>query len=456
MNDSITQSVLFPNLFSKPVHASFDQDNSSSDGGAILIKAMDSQLQLSRRLAACVFDERDPDMVEHTVHDLLRQRIYGLACGYADCNDAAHLRNDPIHKLILDRDPIDGNPLGSQPTLSRFENAVSRKDLFRMASELAEIVVSHHAERLGGKVRRITIDLDPTDDSTHGQQQLSFFNGHYDSWCYLPVVGTLQFNDESEKYLFTIVLRPGNATAAEGAIGILRRILALLRGAFGRANIRVRLDGGFANPQLLDFLEQQELEYLVAIARNARLERRARRLMGRARMMSRTSGATEHVFGETLYAAKKWSHRRRVIIKAEVVRHPGRDPKNNPRFVVTNLPHKPENVYQIYRDRGDAENRIKELHHGLELDRTSCSSFWANQLRVLMTAAAYVLMQEMRRLAAGTSLDKAQVSTLRERLLKLGVWVKVTARRIILHLPSNHGWIKPWRRIALAIGASPG
>ena len=219
MNDSATQSVLFPNLFSKPEHASFDQDNSSSDGGAILIKAMDSQLQLSRRLAACIFDERDPDMVEHTVHDLLR---------------------------------------------------------------------------------------------------------------------------------------------------------------------------------------------------------------------------------------------RRIIIKAEVVRHPGRDPKNNPRFVVTDLPHKPENVYQIYRDRGDTENRIKELHHGLELDRTSCSSFWANQLRVLMTAAAYVLMQERRRLAAGTSLDKAQVSTLRERLLKLGVWVKVTARRIILHLPSNHGWIKPWRRIALAVGVSPG
>jgi len=141
---------------------------------------------------------RNLDMIEHTVHDLLRQRIYGLACGCADCNDAAQLRNDPIHKLILDRDPIDGNPLGSQPTLSRFENAVSRKDLFPMGSELAEIVVNHHARRLGAKARLITIDLDPTDDPTHGQQQLSFFNGHYDSWCYLPMVGTLQFNDESE------------------------------------------------------------------------------------------------------------------------------------------------------------------------------------------------------------------------------------------------------------------
>ena len=456
MTESTTQTVLFPDLFSKPVVAAFDQDNSSSDGGAILIKGIDSRLRLSERLATCIFDQRDPDMVEHTVHDLLRQRVYGLACGYTDCNDAAHLRNDPIHKLVLDRDPIDGNPLGSQPTLSRFENAASRKDLFRLGAELAEIVVDNHARRLGGKARLITIDLDPTDDPTHGQQQLSFFNSHYDSWCYLPLVGTLQFNDESEKYLFTIVLRPGNATAGEGAIGILRRILALLRHAFGDIRIRIRLDGGFANPQLLDFLEEEGLEYLVAIARNTRLEKRARRLMGKARMKSRSSGVTEHVFGETLYAARKWSHRRRVIIKAEVVRHPGRDPKNNPRFVVTNLPHKPVNVYQIYRDRGDTENRIKELHHGLQIDRTSCSSFWANQFRVLLTAAAYVLMQEMRRLAAGTDLEAAQISTLRERLLKPGVWVKITVRRIVLHLPSNYGWIKPWRRVALAIGASPG
>ena len=456
MTDSTTQTVLFPDLFSKPVLATFDQDNSSSDGGAILIKGIDSRLRLSERLAGCIFDERDPDMIEHTVHDLLRQRIYGMACGYADCNDAAHLRNDPIHKLVLDRDPIDGDPLGSQPTLSRFENAASRKDLFRLGAELAEIVVSHHARRLRRKARLITIDLDPTDDPTHGQQEFSFFNGHYDSWCYLPVVGTLQFNDESEKYLFTIVLRPGNATAGEGATGILRRIVALLRDAFGNVRIRVRLDGGFANPQLLDFLEEEELEYLVAIACNSRLEKRARRLMGKARMKSRSSGVTEHVFGETLYAARKWSHRRRVIIKAEVVRHPGRDPKNNPRFVVTNLPHKPVNVYQIYRDRGDAENRIKELHHGLELDRTSCSSFWANQFRVLMTAAAYVLMQEIRRLAEGTGFATAQVTTLRERLFKIAAWVKTSARRIVIHFPIAYPWLDAWRQLANAVGAASG
>jgi hypothetical protein len=456
MTDPTTQTVLFPDLISKPLVAVFDQDNSSSDGGAILLKAIDRRLGLSKRLAGCIDDGREIDRVWHSVHDLLRQRIYGLACGYADCNDASRLRNDPVHKMILDRDPLEGDPLGSQPTLSRFENSVSNRDLVRMGRELAEIVVGHHARRLGGKARLITIDLDPTDDPTHGQQQLSFFNGHYDTWCYLPIVGTLQFDDEAEKYLFTIVLRPGNASASLGAVGILRRILELLRESFGKTRIRVRLDGGFANPQLLDFLEEQDVEYLVAMGSNVRLEKRARRLMGRARILSRTAGQTEHVFGETLYAAKKWSHRRRVIIKAEVVRHPGRDPKNNARFVITNLPHKPENVYQIYRERGDAENRIKELHHGLELDRTSCTSFRANQMRVLMTAAAYVLMQEMRRLSAGTCYDRAQVSTLRERLLKLGAWVQRSVRRIVLHLPSNFAWTKTWRRVALASGALSG
>jgi hypothetical protein len=456
MAHSNTQTVLFPALFQKPVHVTFDQDNSSSDGGAILLKAIDRRLALSDRLAACIEDIRETERVWHSVHDLLRQRIYGLACGYADCNDADRLRHDPVHKMILDRDPIEGEPLGSQPTLSRFENSVSNRDLARMGRQLAELVVSHHARRLRGKARLITIDLDPTDDPTHGQQQLSFFNGHYDTWCYLPVVGTIRFNDESEKYLFTAVLRPGNAPAAVGAVGILRRILRLLRESFGKTRIRVRLDGGFANPQLLDFLDDEAIEYVVAMGSNVRLEKRARRLMARARILSRQSGKTEHVFGETRYAARKWSRRRRIIIKAEIVRHPGRDPKNNARFVVTNLPHTPANVYQIYRERGDAENRIKELHHGLELDRTSCTSFRANQLRVLMTAAAYVLMQEMRRLAAGTCCDRAQVGTLRERLLKLGAWVQMSVRRIVLHLPSNFAWIKTWRRIALAAGALPG
>jgi hypothetical protein len=456
MTQDTTQSVLFPSLFSKPVLATFDQPDSSSDGGALLLKGIDSQMNLSARLAACIEDDRQQGKVLHPIHDLLRQRIYGIACGYADCNDAARLAEDPVQKLLLDRDPINGDALGSQPTLCRFENAPSKTELYKLGIELADIVVSHHAERLSGKANRVTIDLDPTDDPTHGKQQLSFFNGYYDTWCYLPVVGTLQFNNESEKYLFTVVLRPGNAPASKGAIAILTRIIAMLKASFPKTKIRVRLDGGFANPELLDYLEMEEVEYVIGMASNARLLKRARRLMGKARMQSRTTGATEDVFGETLYAAKKWSHRRRIIIKAEVVREDGRKPRDNPRFVITNLHYKPDTVYQIYRGRGDTENRIKELHHGLEIDRTSCTSFWANQFRVLMTAAAYVLMQELRRLAAGTGLAAAQVTTLRERLFKIAAWVKTSARRIVIHFPINHPWLGVWQHLANAVGALSG
>jgi hypothetical protein len=251
------------------------------------------------------------------------------------------------------------------------------------------------------------------------------------------------------------VLRPGNAPASLGARGLLRRLLGQLRQAFPTATFRVRLDGGFASPKVFAFLEAQPVEYVVAMASNARLEKRARRLMGKARMLSRATGQTAHLYGETRYAARTWRRKRRVIIKAEVVRHPGRDPKNNPRFVVTNLTDDPQTVYeQIYCQRGDMENRLKELHHGLELDRTSCSRFLANQFRVLLTLAAYVLFQELQRRAHGTACADAQVLTLRERLIKLAVWVERSVRRVVLHLPATFPWLRTWRQLARAVGAT--
>jgi hypothetical protein len=228
-----------------------------------------------------------------------------------------------------------------------------------------------------------------------------------------------------------------------------------LRTAFPDAVLRVRLDGGFASPTLFTFLEREQVEYVVAMASNVRLAKRARRLMGRARVLSKGSGQTEHLYGETRYAARKWKRKRRVIMKAEVVRHPGRPPKNNPRFVVTNLADAPETVYRLYCQRGDVENRLKELHHGLELDRTSCSRFFANQFRVLLTLAAYILFQELRRRAAGTDCAVAQVTTLRERLLKLAVWVERSVRRIVLHFPMDFPWRPTWQHLARAVGATP-
>ena len=438
----------------KPVVVLGDMPDTSSDGGAVLLKSLDTQLQLTKRVAACLLDGRQAGKVQHATLELLRQRVFGIACGYVDCNDAARLADDPIHKLLLDRDPITGPALASQPTLSRFENAVGWRELRDMAHVLADTVIDTHRRRLKGRATRITIDLDPTDDPTHGQQAFTFFNGHYDTWCYLPIVATVTFNDEREQFAVAAVLRPGNAPATRGARGILRRLLGKLRAAFPTATFRVRLDGGFAHPRLFTFLERQQVEYVVAMASNRRLEKRARRLMGKARMLSKASGQTAHLYGETRYAAKSWKRKRRVIIKAEVVRHPGRDPKNNPRFVVTNLPDAPETVYQFYCGRGDVENRLKELHHGLEMDRTSCSQFLANQFRVLLTLAAYILFQELRRRAARTACADAQVTTLRERLIKLAVWVQRSARRIVLHFPVSFPWLPTWRHLARAVGAT--
>ena len=438
----------------KPVVARFDMPHASSDGGAVLLKSLDTQLQLTQRVAACLIDGRQPGKVQHETLELLRQRVFGIACGYADCNDAARVADDAIHKLLVDRDPIGGRALASQPTLSRFENAVSWWELRDLAHALADTVIDTHRRRLKGRATRITIDLDPTDDPTHGQQEFSFFNGHYDAWCYLPVVATVTFNAEPAQFAVAAVLRPGNAPAPRGARGILRRLLGKLRAAFPQAAFRVRLDGGFAHPKLFTFLEQQQVEYVVAMASNARLDKRARRLMGKARMRSRATGQTEHLYGETRYAARTWARPRRVIIKAEVVRHPGRAPKNNPRFVVTNLPDAPEAVYHFYCGRGDVENRLKELHQGLAMDRTSCSRFLANQFRVLLTLAAYILFQELGRRAARTTCADAQVTTLRERLIKLAVWVDRSARRIVLHLPVSFPWLSTWRQLARAVGAT--
>ncbi len=455
--ETIPQTVLFPDLFDKPLVATFDQAHASSDGGAILLKAAERHYGLIDALARCLVDDRQRGKVRHSLRDLLAQRVFGLACGYPDANDSERLGDDPIQKLLLGRDPITGDTLASQPTVSRFENAVQRRALYHMGRELAATVIDRHRRRLHGRARRITIDLDPTDDPTHGAQQLSFFNGHYDTWCYLPVLGFLTFDDEPEQYLFAAILRPGNAAATRGARGLLLRTFALLRRAFPGARLRVRLDGGFASAELLDLLDAERVDYVVAMAENAVLTRAAEPLMPLARLRAEQTGQTAHVYGETHYQAGTWDHPRRVVIKAEVVRLAGREPRDNPRFVITNLRPTPAFLYEtVYCRRGEIENRIKELHHGLEIDRTSCSSFWANQFRVLLTAAAYVLMQELRLRARGTRLARAQVWTLRDALLKLGVRVVRSVRRLVLHLPRACPHLAAWRLIACRLGAATG
>lgn len=256
------------------------------------------------------------------------------------------MAEDPIQKLLLDRHPVHGRALASQPTVSRFENAVGPRALYQMGRELAATVIDRHRQRLAGRARRITIDLDVTDDPTHVAQQLSFFHGHYDTWCYLPLLAFVTFNDEPDAYLCAAVLRPGNAAGSAGAEGVLRAIYTLIRSAFPRTTVRVRLDGGFATPALLDYLDLIGVEYVVAMAENAVLARRAEPLMGDVRTTVTTTGTTAHVYGDTVYAARSWSRARRVIIKAEVVALDGREPRDNARFVITNLTQTPRWVYE--------------------------------------------------------------------------------------------------------------
>lgn len=455
-DDTTVQGVQFKLGFTKPVVVQFDQPSASSDGGALLLKALDERLGVTAALAACVVDRRQPGKVQHSVHDLIRQRVYGIACGYEDCNDVARLGADPVQRMLLDRDPSDGAWLAAQATLSRFENSAGPKTLMRMGLALMDTVIGRQRAQRRGRARLITIDMDPTDDPTHGQQELAFFNGHYGTWCYLPMAACVQFDREPEQHLVGYVLRPGNVNASKGAVGILRRIVARVRDAFPQAKIRVRLDGGFASPGMFEYLEAERLEYVVGMAGNAVLKAKGEALMGVVRVLTQLTGETEHLYADLEYAAGSWGGRqRRVVLKAEVVRLGDREPRDNMRFVVTNVRGTAKWVYEkVYCQRGDMENRIKELHHGLAIDRTSCSRFWANQLRVMLTAAAYVLMQALRAQLTGDD-ARLQVTAIRLRFLKLAAWVKRSARRIVVHMPDSSPWRRQWCALAGRIGAIP-
>jgi len=433
----------------------FDQDHASSDGGALLLKSCDQKLKLSEAIASCLDDTRQAGKVRHSLVELLQQRLFGMACGYADGNDAAGLVNDPVFKLLLGRDPLLGDTLASQPTLSRFENSACAGQLLKMGEALADCVIERHRRRKK-KVKRITLDFDPTDDPTHGAQQLTFFNWTYDNWCYLPLTGFMTFDAEPEQYLFCYALRAGNVPAKKGLLGILKRLLPKLRNAFGKAKIRIRLDAGFTGPELFEFFETNRMEYVVCMAKNPVLERLAAPLMARYREALESGGDASPVYGEARYQARSWSRERRVILRANIIEHPGRAPKDNVRFLITNIRGWPKPLYErAYCQRADVENRIKELKIGLQIDRTSCSRFFANQFRALLTAAAYVLMQELRLKARYTRCAHSQVTTLQLRLLKIGAWVEQSVRRIVLHLPSSTAYADDWRHIARSIGALP-
>lgn len=445
-------AVLFEDIFAKPVVARFDSERRTSDAGISLLAGLDRKLGLTQALAAHLVDGRRSDRVAHSLTDLLRQRVYSIALGYPDTNDAAQLAHDPALLLACGRRTGGQSGLASQPTLSRFEHSIQGRELIAMQRGLEDFVVKRLKSR-HARARRIFIDLDPSVDPTHGQQPFAFFNGYYDTWCYLPMLGFLSVDGEQEQHLFHARLRAGVAKEVKGTPALLRRIIGKLRKRFEKAVICVRLDAGFAHPRLLDLLDELGVEYMVAIGRNSKLSEIAERHLTAAERLTECFGKTTTLFGEGSYRAQSWNHSRHVIFKAEVVRAEGKADRQNDRYVVTNLCGSAEAIWKLYCIRGDSENRIKELKGDLSIDRTSCTRFLANQMRVLMTATSYVLFQELRAVLQETELHRAMVSTLRLRLLKVGATITESIRRIVVSMPSSFPWKDLWRRAAAEIAA---
>jgi len=438
----------------------FSRERLSSNGGVILLAARDRQLGLTAALAGCLKDRRQAAKVDHALLEQLRQRVLGIAVGCPEGNAAAQLREDPMLKLACERDPVQGPALASQPTLSRFENSVNRRQLLAMGYTLAEAVIAEQARRRRGqKLRRIIIDIDPTCDPTCGAQQLSLFNGYYDTYCYLPLVITISFGWEQRKYPLAVVLRCGTAGAMVGTIGVLRRLINLLRNCFGEVPLYLRADSGFAVPEFFDFLEAEGLRYAIAMGSNRLLQALARGAMEQARWQVAQTQASATVYGEGRYQSGGWRHTRTVAYKAQVLVHPDKEaPRDNDRYLIHNLDHRygPQGAFDFYYGHSDMENTIKELKNALAMDRTSCSRFTANQFRLLLTLAAYVLLQSVAEQTSNVQLLKAQMATLRERLLKIAVRVRSSVRRITLEFTSHHPWADCWLHTARALGAVPG
>ena len=420
--------LLFSSLGGKKIVADFAGGELTSDGGLPLLREVDRKIGLIDAMDAAIYDPRCPWLIEHDQRTLLAQRILAVAAGYEDLNDHQTLRNDTLLQALTDRTlkarQAEGDPLSSPPTLCRLENRITRADLVRMAKVLVEAFIASHNE----PPTELVLDFDATDDAVHGNQEGRFFHGYYDHYCFLPLYVTCG------QQLLVAYLRPANIDAAKHSRAILKLLVTRFRQVWPNVKIIFRGDSGFCRWRLMRWCDRHGVDYILGLAKNAVLKRLARRSRVQARWDYRRTGAKQRLFEEFAYAAGTWDRRRRVIAKAEHGEH-----GPNPRFVVTSLPGDPQALYEaLYCQRGDAENRIKEQQLGLFADRTSCHAFRANQFRVLLSAAAYVLVETLRRVGlAGTELATAQATTIRLKLLKIGARIVRSVRRLVIHLASG-------------------
>jgi hypothetical protein len=437
MLDPTTSRLHFDSPAGLPLEAAFDAGRLTSDGGLPWLAEADTALGLCAALAAGIPEWR-AGPVRHRLDTLVRQRVYQIACGYADQNDAATLRTDPLLKLVCGRRPLSGPALAGQSTFSRLENAVDRQSVERLAATLVELYVRDRGR--AGPPRRIVLDFDGTADPAHGEQEGVGYHGYYRQHMYHPL---LVF-DGATGHLITAILRPGRCHGSRFAVLVLRRLVRRLREVWPRVAIALRADSGFAIPRLYAWCEAHRVSYTIGLIPNPTLEQLAAPLLARAQATSaRLGGAKVRLVAAARYRAGSWPRARRVVYKAEVL---AKGP--NTRFVVTNRPAAPRTLYDWYVARGEPENWVKDLKNALQADRLSDHRFWANAFRLLLHAAAYWLLYTLRRWLAGTPAASYQFDTLRLQLLKVGGRVRELADRVRLHLASSHPGEPLWAHLA--------
>ena len=449
MTECNRQAVLFSSLGRQKVQADFAGGTLTSDAGGLLLREVDRRLGLIDAFSNCLTDPRDPAKVVHEQRTMLAQRILGIALGYEDLNDHNELRHDPLFSVLAEQTPqiheqgTLREPLASSPTLCRLENRVDRKALVRMSAVLVEQFIASFDQ----PPEELVLDFDPTDLPVHGQQERRFFQGYYGHYCFLPLYVFCG------SQLLVAYLRPSNIDAPLHTRAILKLLVTRLRQAWPDVRIVLRADSSFARWKLLRWCEKNSVFYVVGLARNQVLERMAAPFMQAAETEYQGTQQKVRNFHELNYAAGTWDHPRRVILKAERL-----EQGPNARFVLTNLDMPAAEVYdERYTPRGDMENRIKEQQLMLFATRASCHAFAANQFRLLLSAAAYVLIEYLRRtVLKNTELESAQADTIRLKLLKVGARVVLSVRRVVLHLSSAYPLQHLFRKIAASLVSASG
>jgi hypothetical protein len=437
MTDCYQEELAFPMVKRRKVQGCFGGGEITSDGGVLLTALADRRLGLTEALAKVLPDARDPGRVTHSLRNLLRQRIYGLVQGWEDLNDHQRLRTDTAMQTAVGCE----QELASAATLCRMENTAAR----HTARLMHRVLVETFIKSFKSPPQELILDFDATDDPVHGCQEGRFFHGYYQGWCFLPLYVFCG------QQLLVSLLRPANTDAARGAWCVLRLLVKRLREAFPQVRIIMRADSGFCRWRMLRWCEKHQVDYIVGLARNARLETLLKPHLEEVAKDYMAKGCKQRRFVELSYAAKSWDKSRRVIGKAEHT-----EKGANPRFILTSLPGEGQQLYdEVYCARGEMENRIKEQQQDLFAGRTSCHHWWANQLRLLLSSCAYTLLEAIRRLGLqGTTMAKAQAGTIRLKLLKIGAVVLRNTRRVQLlwssSFPNQDIFTAAWKALSSA------